>query len=342
MNTRAGPPGDWAAQPERGSDALLQAAVRVVFALGWPLGRALLWPIAGWFWATTPTARAASRDYLGRVLGGPVRAVHVLRHIHAFAAAILDRIYLAAGRHAGFRIATAGLEHLTAALAGGRGCVLLGAHLGSFEALRVFGQSSPVAVRAVMHRRNAGALTRLLDRLDPAGRAAVIEIGDPASMLAAREALERGEILGLLADRAPAGSRMVAAPFFGRPAAFPAGPLLLAAALGAPVVLCRAVRTGPRRYAIGFEPFAERLSIGRGARRDDDLRHHIGRYAAALERACRAHPFEWFNFYPFWQGAEHAGADRDGPAGDVAAAAAGAGARLAAASGPASTDARRA
>jgi predicted LPLAT superfamily acyltransferase len=184
-------------------------------------------------------------------------------------------------------------------LAEGRGCVLLGAHLGSFEVLRCVGTYAPVPVRPVMFRRNAGALTRVLDQLDPTLRESVIEIGDAASMLRVHEAVDRGEIAGLLADRAPDGHRWVEASFLGRTARFPTGPWLLAAALGVPVVLFHAVRVGPRRYRVTFEPFARRVVVRR-AHRAADLGTLAGRYAEALERACRDYPFNWFNFFPFW------------------------------------------
>ena len=290
----------WTAQGERGSALLLRAALWLCLHAGYPIGRALLWPITAWFLLTSSPARAASRDYLSRVLGRPARAREVARHFHTFASAILDRVFLLTGRTGGFRIRTEGLEHVTAVLAQGKGCILLGAHLGSFEVLRSVAQGSPVPVWALMYRRNAGALTRLLDRLAPDLRDSVIAIGEPSSMIRAHECVERGEIVGILADRAPPGHRMVEAPFLGSPAAFPAGPFVLASTLGAPVVLFHGVRLGPRRYAVRFEPFADAITLRR-ASRDADLRSWAARYAAALGRACLLHPYNWFNFFPFWR-----------------------------------------
>lgn len=289
----------WAAQGERGSAVLLRAALWLCLCAGYPLGRALLWPITAWFLLTSGPARAASRDYLSRVLGRPARLREVARHFHSFASAILDRVFLLTGRTGGFRIRTEGLEHITAALARGKGCILLGAHLGSFEVLRSVAQGSPVPVWALMYRRNAGALTRLLDRLAPDLRDSIIEVGTPASMIRAHECVERGEIVGILADRAPPGHRTVEAPFLGSLAAFPAGPFILASTLGAPVVLFHGVRLGPRHYAVRFEPFADAVMLRR-ASRESDLSGWAAQYAAALGRACLAHPYNWFNFFPFW------------------------------------------
>ena len=78
---------------------------------------------------------------------------------------------------------------------------------------------------------------------------------------------------------------------------------MLAGLLGAPVVLFQAVRTGPRAYDVRFTPFTDRLVLRRGSR-EADLRAIIGRFAGSLEAGCRAHPFQWFNFFPFWRGPE--------------------------------------
>lgn len=311
---------EWARERERGSAWLVRVMLAISFGLGWHAGRALLLPITAWFLATSPRARAASREYLGRVLGRPARARDVARHFYVFACAIMDRIFLVTGRTRRFRIKIAGIEHVQAALASGHGCLLLGAHLGSFEVLRSAAANAPVRVRPLMFRRNAGALTRVLDRLDPGLRDSIIEIGDVASMLRAREAVERGEIVGLLADRAPGGQRRVDVPFLGRPAPFPTGPFIVASALGVPVVLFYGVRTGPRQYQVQFEPFADRVVLRR-ASRAADLQAWAERYAAALERACRAYPFNWFNFFPFWERASDAGLSSPRGVGSLGAAA---------------------
>ena len=296
----------WVEQRERGGAGLVAALAWLVLRAGWPLGRLLLWPATGWFLLTSPSARAASREYLSLALGRAPQFRDVALHFHSFAAAVLDRLFLVTGRVRGYHIRTEGLEHVAGVLAGGRGCVLLGAHLGSFEVLRLVAQAAPVPVWALMFRRNAGALTRLLDRLAPDLRDGILEVGDTTSMLRAHECVERGEIVGILADRAPPGHQGVAAPFFGKPAAFPAGPFVLASTLAAPVVLFQGLRLGPRRYLVRFEPFAERVVLRR-ASRAADLAGHVARYAAALERGCRAHPFNWFNFYPFWSAAAEPG-----------------------------------
>jgi len=291
---------NWAGQRERGSARLLGLMIWIARHLGWPVGQMLLYPITLWFYGTSATARTASRDYLDRVLGRPVRQRDVMRHLFTFACVILDRVFFLSGRTADYDLKVQGLEAITEVVNSGRGCILLGSHLGSFDVLRAFGRTAPVRVRPVMFRLNSGHLTRLLEALDPELAHDVIEIGAPEGMLQIQECIERGEIVGFLADRAPVQDRMVATAFLGGQAEFPAGPLVLAAIIGAPVVLFYGVRTAPRRYIIRFERFAERIVLPR-AQREAELQVWIDAYSRSLAAACRAHPFNWFNFYPFWK-----------------------------------------
>jgi predicted LPLAT superfamily acyltransferase len=309
---------EWAERPERGGRLVVNALLWLVLGLGARAGGWVVLPLSLWFVATSGAARVASRDYLTRVLGRPARLRDVARHFYTFGSAILDRVFLLAGRTAGFSVATEGLDLVAAIVAHGRGCVLMGAHLGSFEVLRSLAAQAPAPVWALMYRGNAGALTDALERLNPGLRQSVIEIGEAAGMLRVSECIARGEIVGILADRIPSvgepghrvDNRQIAVPFLGSKALFPAGPFVLAAVLGAPVVLFHGVRTGPQRYAVRFEPFADRVVLRR-TDRTRDLRAVVGRYAAALERACRAHPFNWFNFFAFWEHGDDAERDAE-------------------------------
>ena len=291
---------NWTGQRERGSAWLLGTMLWITKHLGWHVGQALLHPITLWFYLGSASARAASRDYLARVLAQPPRRRDVMRHLFTFACVILDRVFFLSGRTAGYDLKVAGLEAVTDMVNAGRGCILLGSHLGSFDVLRALGRTAPVRVSPVMFRRNSGHLTRLLEALDPELARDVIDIGAPGAMLRVQECIERGEIVGFLADRAPGRDRLIATTFLGGEAEFPAGPLVVAAVVGAPVVLFYGVRVAPRRYAIRFERFAERIVLPRG-RREAVLRDWIDAYSRSLTAACRAHPFNWFNFYPFWK-----------------------------------------
>jgi predicted LPLAT superfamily acyltransferase len=153
-----------------------------------------------------------------------------------------------------------------------------------------------------MHDRHAEKLARVLHRLNAALPAQVIPLGQPRTMLDVRDALARGEIVALLADRSMHGDRQVSCPFLGGAAGFPRGPFELAALLNAPVMLFSATWRSRMRYDVRFEALA---SDDHGAAgRDVVVAAGCVRFAAWLDARCRAAPYNWFNFYDFWASGE--------------------------------------
>lgn len=304
----------WTRERERGG-AALRLMAWIARRMGWRFSHALLYPVTAWFMLSAPARqREAMRRFQRRALGRAPGWLDLWRPYFAFAATMLDRVYLLQGRTAGFEIAVTGLEALDAHIAKGQGCVLLGAHFGSFEAMRALAdRGCPVEVMAFMYEANARLANAVFTALAPDKAERVVALGRADSMLRAKECLERGGLVGILADRRPAvgEDRVVPVPFLGRAAPLPAGPHILAAVLGAPVMLAFGIWKGPRRYEIRFEEFAPRVVLRRAAR-EADLRASVLRYAARLEAVVRAHPDNWFNFYDFWE--EMAGATATAPA----------------------------
>ncbi|MBD0274051.1 MAG: lipid A biosynthesis acyltransferase [Acetobacteraceae bacterium] len=292
----------WSAAPERGTDGALRLMLWILRRLGWRAGHLLLYPIAGYFLLSSPRQRNHARAFLRRALGRKPGALDLFRLWFAFSSTILDRVFLTSGRTENYRIEVEGLDALKAVLAEGRGCLLLGAHFGSFEVLRAVADAgSPVELAVLMHEANARRVQALANAFGgPRHAAAVIPLGTTDAMLRAHECLRRGGMVGLLADRRPHSERMARVPFLGEPAPFPLGPHVLAGMLGAPVMLAFGVWRGPRRYLVRFEPFADPGSPNR-ANRDAAARERAAHYAARLEEVCQAHPYNWFNFHDFWE-----------------------------------------
>lgn len=291
----------WLEQRERGSLLVMKGGVRLLLAVGHAIGRLLLYPTCAYFLASSKRARAASRDYLGRVLGRRARLRDVARHYLTFARTLHDRVYFLAGRTAEFTVEQHGAEVVEKALLQGKGCILLGAHLGSFEVLRVIGSlERKLPVNVLLYPGNATNTETLANELCPELRRRVIPLGRPDTLLRAHECLERGEIVGMLGDRTLNSDKTLRCDFLGAPASFPQGPLLLASILRAPIVLFFGLYLGGRRYALHFEPFAAELNADR-RNRGAQLQPWVERYASRLEHYCRLAPYNWFNFYDFWR-----------------------------------------
>lgn len=290
----------WTTEPERGSHAAVRFVAWLALRAGRGATRWLLYPLSLYFLAFTPRARRASRTFLGRALGRKARLADMLRNFHAFAATLHDRLYLLSGRFEELDITVEGAPALEAILAQGRGCILLGSHLGSFEAARALGRrlvGHPISI--VMHEGVTRNTDAVLDRLAPELKAQVIPPGRPETMLRIKECLERGEIVGILGDR-PFGSEKISpCPFLGARARFPHGPFRLALTLQAPVVLFFGFYQGGNRYRICLEVLTD-ITSAPPQQRADAAQYWLERYVGRLEHYARAAPYNWFNFYDFW------------------------------------------
>ena len=304
----AAAPATWLNQRERGAIF----GIRLVFFLATSFGRApaglFLRFVAFWYAAFDRTVRRTSLGWFARVHGREGSFRDVWRHVYCFARVALDRVFLLRGATEHFVVNRTGNHYLRELVAERRGAVLLGAHLGSFEAMRVGAKRERFPLNIVGHFENARMINGLLEKLDPEISARVLHVGDdPVSFaLAVRERLAHGEMVAILADRVGLNNKRVEVEFFGRPAEFPAGPFLLAATLRCPVYLVFGLYFEPNRYELFCEPFAERIELPRGDRANA-LRAVVQRYAERLEHYARKAPDNWFNFHDFWQGQQHDG-----------------------------------
>jgi predicted LPLAT superfamily acyltransferase len=293
----------WQEQREGGDLFSIGLVVRAALRCGRGFMRVCLYPIMLYYFCRRGAERRASRDYLRHVFGRRARVREVLKHLYYFAITLTDRIYLLARGERDFEIDVHGIDHLQHYIAQGKGVLLVGSHQGSFEVLRTLSARCPqVPLRVLLDKQKTPAITQLLEALAPEVGEAVIDVsqGGAGITLAASETCRAGGMVALLADRGRAHEALRRVDFLGQPAPFPTGPWLLAHALQVPVMLCFGMYRGGRRYTLTFEPFAERVDIPREHRHralDDILR----RYAGRLEHYARLEPYNWFNFYDFWQ-----------------------------------------
>ncbi|HVJ90105.1 MAG TPA: hypothetical protein VM580_09905 [Labilithrix sp.] len=293
---------DWRRLPEVGTVLGIRFVVALSELFGRALATAFLWFLALYYAVASSRARGASKAWLGRI-GEPTTFGRVVRHLHSFARVSLDRLFFLRGRLEPFVVRTNG-EHYLADLAERRvGAVLLGAHLGSFEAMRAQGRFEQLRLAVVVDTRSAERLGRVLRELDPRANIDVIGV-DPdgvATALRVREAIRRGDLVGILADRRAADdARNVTVDFLGAPAAFPVGPFLLAHTLKCPVFQVFGLFSAPNVYELHCEPFAETVTLERHGR-EASLKKYVQAYADRLAHYARKAPYNWFNLYDFWR-----------------------------------------
>ena len=332
----AAPAADWAAAPERSNLLALRFIVGMALWLGRPLTRLLLHPITLYVLLFAPTPRRHIKRYLLRAIGPKAGWRDGYRLLHAFASTVLDRVFFLRGRIDLFDVRIEGETHVFSELRRGRGAFLVGAHVGSFEALNACRQlhgtgDTGKAAKAceapppppdlrlamLMYPDNARRINAVLDAISlPGSKPHVIALGRPAAMLELRDWLDAGRMAGMLADRtlapaeagagANAGARghmatVTMIPFLGRPAPFSDGPFRLAAMLRRPLLFMAGIYHEGARYEVRFEPLADFSDLrGDAAARERAIQGALQAYVQRLEALCRAHPHNWFNFHDFW------------------------------------------
>jgi predicted LPLAT superfamily acyltransferase len=286
---------------ERSHALILRLMVWISLTFGRRLGRLVLRGIAAYFVLFSPQARRASRTYLTRALGRHAGWIDGYRHVFSFASTIHDRVYLLNDRFDLFDIEVSGVQAITQAMQQQPGALLMGAHLGSFEVLRATGRDQAgLRVAMLMYDQNARKLNASLAAINPKAVQDVIALGRLESMLEVRDKLDAGYVVGMLADRSLGGDATLEVDFLGHPAAFPLGPWRMAAMLRRPVFFMAGLYLGGNRYQLHFEPLADFSAVDR-AGRGAATAAAVQRYADCLTRHCRQTPYNWFNFFDFWQ-----------------------------------------
>lgn len=193
---------------------------------------------------------------------------------------------------------TPSFAHLERIVAEGKGGILLTAHAGNYELGGILLRSKNLPVHAVYKPDRFEAVERLRSDLRAAGGVIGIPVdGVGFTTLPLVKVLREGRLVGMQGDR-DFSLNGVKIPFFGREAFFPRGPWELAAMTGAPILCGLFFMDADQDFhAIFTEPIY--IRGGRGERMKE-IEAGMRRYVSMLEDFIRAHPDQWYCFYPFW------------------------------------------
>jgi len=296
--------GNWKNHRERSTLLTLHIIRWIALHLGRSVTRLLLYPISVYFMLFAPKQRQASLNYLNRVLERPANWLDVVKHIHCFASTILDRVYLITSQFDKLTIQFPPENMALSYSKNGRGCLLLGSHFGSFEVLRSYGvKNYPLPIKILMDEGQTPMIVQVFNALNLNVAETMITLNDnPTSLLQIKEALESGHAVGMLGDRimATEKEKTVACQLLGSKIELPAAPILIAAALDVPLIAFFGIYQGKNNYQIHFDMLAEKVILSR-KNRQQDIQHYAQQYATILEKQIRNAPYNWFNFYDYWQ-----------------------------------------
>lgn len=230
-----------------------------------------------------------------RGLGRWAAAREVYMHYYVFGQTLIDKIAMRGGLAGRYRYEFDNYERFLEILNSGTGVVMIGAHIGCWEAgagfFGKYGKKINIVMLDAEHRQIKAVLE---DNAEAANNYKIIALNRDVvdAVLQMKIALNGGEYVCFNGDRYMGRENTAVVDFLGSQAVFPMGLFRVAAKCRVPIVFYYAMRERGRTYRFIFEepqsgtkPTAESL---------------LADYAQSLERVVRKYPRQWFNFYDFW------------------------------------------
>jgi len=294
----------WQDSKEFSTPYALKAIRWVAVSLGRPIARLFLYPISLYYFIFARSQRKASYQYLSRVFKRPATYLEVLKHIHCFASTILDRVYLLTGKFEQLEISFPEVNIPLSYSQEGKGCLLLGSHIGSFEVLRSYAvKNYALPIKILMYEHQAPMMVQILNALNSEVANTLISLdGSPSGLLKVKEAIDNGITVGLLGDRILGHNtdKTVSCQLLGEPVSISTAPIIMAASLKVPVVVFFGLYLGQNKYKIVFELLDEEIILNRKTRQQD-IQFYSQKYVNILEKQIIETPYNWFNFYDYWK-----------------------------------------
>lgn len=271
------------------------------------LAYAFTYPVVAYYLLLRADLRARTRHYLKRRFPGHSGVMAMqdsFRLSLSFARALVDRalVGILGPRSMGVRFDQ--VDQVRNLLDDGRGLILMGAHVGCWQAA----MSSIQRLQRPVHlliKREQGDVDRHYHehRGLPCPYRVIAPDGFLGGAVDIVQALRRGDIVSVMGDRVFGDDRnTLDAPFLGAKARFPAGAYRIAAITGAPVAVLLSHKSGPSEYTLDL---AQIIRVQQTKnRRLEALEGHVLRFSCALEEYVRVHPYQFFNFHDMWKTGE--------------------------------------
>ena len=227
---------------------------------------------------------------------GPLRAMMELYcHYFVFGQTLIDKIAMKGGLGKRYNYVFDNYDRFLEILDSGKGVVLIGAHVGCWEAGAGFFGKYGKKINIVMFDAEHQQIKEVLDenaKSEDNYNIIAVNKDAIAAMLQMKIALDNGEYICFNGDRYVGSDNTFEANLMGAPVLLPNGPFKIAAKCRVPVVFYYSMRESGMTYRFIFE---EPESEGRIKAEELALQ-----YTESLEKIIAGYPRQWFNFYDFW------------------------------------------
>ncbi len=231
---------------------------------------------------------------LGRKSWSLSRSVY--RNYYLFGQTLIDKIVVMSGLKVPFTFEFEGEHYIEEIMAGGKGGILISAHIGNYELAGYYFKRLPVKVNIVMVDNEQQQIKEYLESVMNDRKMSIITIKDDLShVYEISNALKNNELIAIHADRFIAGSKTVSGMFLGENALFPMGPFVLATTFKVPVSYVFCAKENAKHYHLSATT-PKTYTANKQVAIPDALNDYI----AELEQKVKQYPEQWFNYYNFW------------------------------------------
>jgi predicted LPLAT superfamily acyltransferase len=216
-------------------------------------------------------------------------------HYYVFGQTLIDKIAMRGGLAERYHYEFDNYTRFLEILNSGQGVVMIGAHIGCWEAgagfFGTYGKKINIVMLDAEHQQIKDVLE---ENANEQNNYSIIALNQNIidAMLQMKVALNNGEYICFNGDRYIGAGNTAEIEFMGSKALFPRGLFQIAAKCRVPVVFYYSMREPNCTYRFRFEePQLERKITPESL---------LEQYAKSLERIVAKYPRQWFNFYDFW------------------------------------------
>ena len=216
-------------------------------------------------------------------------------HYYVFGQTLIDKMAMRGGLNEKYRYEFDNYKRFLEILNSGEGVVMMGAHIGCWEAgagfFGTYGKKINIVMLDAEHQQIKDVLE---ENASQENNYNIIPLNQNIidAMLQIKVALNNGEYICFNGDRYMEKDHTAVVDFMGSKALFPMGLFKIAAKCRVPVVFYYSMREPNRTYRFIFEE-----PVIDGKMTTEKL---LEQYVKSLEKIVEKYPRQWFNFYDFW------------------------------------------
>lgn len=262
---------------------------------GYKAAKSLVYIVALFYAAISQKNRKSLHNYYEAVGLNDTFSTYI-NHIYAFSLTIFDRFIAKEGmQEETIKVARIQVENFEILQQTG-GILILSHHGNWAQSFKIF-QTYDVKLNITTNEAIDTDIQRLETEKEENKRINIIDLkAGMQAMLEIARALQNREIIIIMVDRVKEKDKSVSVDFLGRATYLHSGGFEIAQMRKVPMLGCDIVRTGDNAIKVAFSDIIKSDK----EKREAYIQDLAQQYARFLEKAVKAYPYQWFNFFDFW------------------------------------------